>query len=381
MMPPPSRRVLSLAAALFLAATALAQAPAGPQTPQPGVPQQQPRPPAKEEAQIRVRVDLVTTPVTVRDAAGHQVYDLASSEFRVLDNGVEQKIERFEMGGVPLSVVVLLESSSRVEPLLENIRRTGIVFTQTVLGEAGEAAVLAVDDTIELLQDFTENHDSIEQKFRQLRVGTSGLRLYDALGRAVEMLTARNPERRRVIIAVSEATDTASQMPLGEVLRQAQLHNVTIYGAGLSTTAARLRSDPKSAGAPAVTPPGIMGRPGAPGTVQTPSSETLQRGNINVEALARILVERGASVVTDNSLEIAAAATGGMHRGGFKDSALERAISEIGGELHSQYLVSYRPAGVAAGGYHEIEIRVRRPNLRVRARPGYYLPADSGSGK
>lgn len=375
MMPPPSRRVLSLAAALFLAATGLAQAPAGPQAPQ-----QQP-PPAKEPAQIRVRVDLVTTPVTVRDAAGHQVYDLASGEFRVLDNGVEQKIERFEMGGVPLSVVILLESSSRVEPLLENIRRTGIVFTQTVLGESGEAAVLAVDDTIEVLQDFTENHDSIEQQFRRLRMGTSGLRLYDALGRAVEMLTARNPERRRVIIAVSEATDTASQMPLGEVLRQAQLHNVTIYGAGLSTTVARLRSDSKSTGAPAVTPPGIMGRPGAPGTVQTPSSETLQRGNINVEALARILVERGASVVTENSLEIAAAATGGMHRGGFKDSALERAISEIGGELHSQYLVSYRPAGVAAGGYHEIEIRVRRPNLRVRARPGYYLPADSGSGK
>jgi hypothetical protein len=124
-----------------------------------------------------------------------------------------------------------------------------------------------------------------------------------------------------------------------------------------------------------------MGRPGAPGTVQTPGTETLQRGNINLEALARILVERGSSVVTDNSLEVAAAATGGMHKGGFKDSALERAISEIGGELHSQYLVSYRPAGVPAGGYHELEIRVRRPNLRVRARPGYFLPANSGPGK
>jgi VWFA-related protein len=326
-------------------------------------------------------VDLVTTPVTVRDSAGHQVYDLDSSEFRVLDNGVEQKIERFEMGGVPLSVVILLESSSRIEPLLDNVRRTGIVFTQTVLGESGEAALLSVDDTVTVLHDFTDNHDAIESQFRQLRLGTSGLRLYDALGRAVEMLTTRDPERRRVIIAVSEATDTASTVPLGEVLRQAQINNVTIYGAGLSTTSARLRSNSTATGAPSATPPGIMGRPGAPGTVQTPGTETLQHGNINLEALARILVERGSSVVADNSLEVAATATGGMHKGGFKDSALERAISEIGGELHSQYLVSYRPAGVPAGGYHEIEIRVRRPNLRVRARPGYFLPANSDPGK
>jgi len=377
MMPAVTRRIL-FPAALLVAVAASAQAPAGPQAPQPGTQQQRPE---KDEAQIRVRVDLVTTPVTVRDAAGHQVYDLNGSEFRVFDNNVEQKIERFEMGGVPLSVVIVLESSSRVEPLLENVRRTGIVFTQTVIGESGEAAVLAVDDTVELLQDFTDNHDTIERKFRQLRMGTSGLRLYDALGRAVEMLTTRSPDRRRVIIAVSEATDTASTIPLGEVLRQAQLHNVTIYGAGLSTTAAKLRSDSKSTGAPAATPPGIMGRPGPPGTVQTPGTEATQHGNINLIALAKILVERGTSVVADNSLEVAAAATGGMHSGGFKDSALERAISEIGGELHSQYLVSYRPAGVAAGGYHEIEIRVRRPNLRVRARPGYYLPADAGSGK
>lgn len=378
MMPARPPRILPLAAALLLASTASAQAPAGPQTPPPGAQQQRP---AKDQAQIRVRVDLVTTPVTVRDNNGQQVYDLNGSEFRVFDNGVEQRIERFDMGGVPLSVVIILESSSRVEPLLENVRRTGIVFTQTVLGETGEAAVLAVDDEVQLLQEFTADHQAVEDSFRRLRLGTSGLRLYDAIGRAVEMLTTRSEERRRVIIAVTEAADTASQIPLGEVLRQAQLNNVTIYGAGLSTLSAKLRSNNTSTGAPAATPPGIMGRPGAPGTVQTPTSETIQHGNVNLIALARILVEKGVSVVTDNSLEVAAAATGGMHQGGFKDSALEHAISGIGGELHSQYLVSYRPAGVTPGGYHEIEVRVRRPNLRVRARPGYYLPADSGSGK
>lgn len=364
---------LLLACFGLLAGGARAQSPAGPQPPAKGTPQQPPR----EEAQIRVRVDLVTTPVTVRDAAGQQVYDLASSEFRIFDNNVEQKIERFDMGGVPLSVVIVVESSSRIEPLLDAVRRTGIVFTQTVLGETGEGAVLTTDDTIDLQQDWTANHDAIERAFKQFRMGTSGLKLYDAMGRAVEMLTTRSDDRRRVMIVVSEADDDGSQIALGEVLRLAQQANVTIYSVGLSSVAAQLRSEPKSGGPAPITPPGTFGRPGMPGSVQTPGTEAMQRGNINILALGKILVEKGVNMVGDNALEAAAAATGGMHTGGFKDSAIEHAISSIGGELHSQYLVSYRPAGVVAGGYHEIEVRVRRSNLRVRARPGYYLPANS----
>ncbi|MGH9794400.1 MAG: VWA domain-containing protein, partial [Candidatus Acidiferrales bacterium] len=220
---------------MLLCGAVLAQEPAGPQTPVPRTPQrppppQQPLPPQRQgdDPQIRVRVDLVTTPVTVRNSGGQMVFDLASSEFRVFDNGVEQKIERFEMGGLPLSVVIVLETSSRVEPLLDAVRRTGIIFTQKVMGEFGEAAVLGVEDRVELLQDFTDDDDAVENAITHIQMGTGGLRLYDAMGRAVEMLTTRSPERRRVMIVVSEAADTGSEVPLGEVLRQAQIANVSI---------------------------------------------------------------------------------------------------------------------------------------------------------
>ncbi|MGH9814770.1 MAG: VWA domain-containing protein [Candidatus Acidiferrales bacterium] len=370
--------LLSIALTAVLCGAALAPAPAGPQTPVKGTPQQPPPPqPQREDPQIRVRVDLVTTPVTVRNSSGQMVFDLASSEFRVFDNRVEQKIEQFEMGGLPLSVVVVLETSSRVEPLLDAVRRTGIIFTQKVMGEFGEAAVLGVEDRVEVLQDFTDDDDAVENAIARIQMGTGGLRLYDAMGRAVEMLTTRSPERRRVMIVVSEAADTGSEVPLGEVLRQAQIANVSIYTAGLSKFAADLKGEPKSGAPPSATPPGIMGRPGPPGSVQTPDTQRLQRGNINLLALVKTLVEKGTNLVADNSLEVAATATGGTHQGSFGDASIERAISEIGGELHSQYVVSYRPAGVQAGGYHEIEVRVRRPNLHVRARPGYYLPANS----
>ena len=112
-------------ALLLLAAVspARAQAPAGPITPPANV--QQPKKPA-----LRVNVDWVSTPVTVRNSKGELVLNLAEKDFRVLEDGVEQKIEHFDLGGDPLSVVVVVENSSRVEPLLPAVRKTGILLSQ-----------------------------------------------------------------------------------------------------------------------------------------------------------------------------------------------------------------------------------------------------------
>ena len=80
--------------------------------------------------------------------------------------------------------------------------------------------------------------------------------------------------------------------------------------------------------------------------------------------------------VRDHALEVAATATGGEHLAAFKDRSIEKAIDEIGGELHSQYTISYAPTGTDASGYHEIKVTLVSANLRelkVRARPGYYI--------
>ena len=82
--------------------------------------------------------------------------------------------------------------------------------------------------------------------------------------------------------------------------------------------------------------------------------------------------------VKGNPLEVATAGTGGAHIATFKERSIEKAIDEIGGELHSQYSLSYTPVGTNGMGYHEIKVMVRRRDLKVRARPGYYL-AGPGS--
>ncbi len=366
--------LVAMLAAVWGQAPARAQAPAGPLPPKPGAPIQQP----KEKPEIRVKVDLVTAPVTVRNASGELVLDLAQSDFRIFDNGVEQRIEHFDLGGDPLSVVILLETSSRVEALLPAVRKTGIVFTQTVLGPTGEAAVLGYDDAVERLLPFTADADKIEKTFSTLRMGTSGARLYDALSEAVGMLRSRPSSRRRVIVAVAEAADSGSENKLGQVLREAQLANVTIYSVGLSTTAAQLRAPPKQAGPAPISPPGTFPLPPIPGTPQTPTSEQQRHGNIDLLALAVWVVQHAANAASEHALGVATTATGGMHLATFRDRSIEKAIDQIGGELHAQYTLSYRPTGTDPVGYHEIKVGVSRRGLKVRSRPGYYLaPPES----
>jgi VWFA-related protein len=362
-----------------------AQAPSGPIPPKPGVAVQQA---PKDMPKVKVQVTLVNTPVTVRDARGGMVHNLEQRDFQITDNGVAQQISHFDLGGDPISLVILLETSARIEPLAPQMRKTGILFTQTVMGPNGEAAVVGFNDSVDKLQDFTSNSDAIENTVAHLGLGTSGSKLYDAMGVGVEMLSGRpqatadkpGPDkvgagRRRVLMILSEAMDAGSSAKLGEVLRQAQLANVTIYSVGLSTTRAELQAKPKDT-RPELTPPGTFPLPPQPGTPQTPTSEANRYGNIDIMAAAVWAVQHIHDKVVDHALEVAATATGGAHLATFKDRSIEKAIDEIGGELHSQYTISYTPIGSDAIGYHEIKVNVIRndaKNLKVRARPGYYL--------
>lgn len=321
---------------------------------------------------------LVNTPVTVRDGKGRMVHDLDRGDFRVYDNGVAQRIAHLDLGGDPISMVVLIENSSRVKPMLPEIRKTGILFTQQVMGPTGEAGIVAFNDSIDKLLDISADSDKIEKTIRQINLGLSGTRLYDAMDTGVEMLTSR-PEtgRRRVLFVLAEASDTGSERKLGEVLRKAQLANVAIYSVGLSTTRAALESEPKS-GAPQITPPGTFGRPPIPGTVQTPTTEMQRDSGADLLAAAVWAVRHIEGQIKDNPLEVATLGTGGMHLAAYKDRSIEKAIDEIGGELHAQYSLTYSPAGTNEYGYHEIKVEVDRRDLKVRARPGYFLAAPGG---
>jgi len=362
-----ARHLAILGAALILPAAApalRAQAPPGPIAPPANI--QPPRKPT-----VRVNVDWVTTPVTVRNSKGELVLNLAEKDFRVLEDGVEQKIEHFDLGGDPLSVVVVVENSSRVEPLLPAVRKTGILLSQAVMPGDVQAALVSYDDAPHVLQPFTASGDAMERAMNHLPAGLSGAVLFDALSEGVDLLSRQPKSRRRIILAMAEAKDTGSETKLGEVLRAAQLQNVTIYCVGLSTTAAQLRAPPRDPTSPY--PPGISPMPGPPGIPQTPSTTQIENTSADLGALGIWIVQHVKDSLKDHVLEVAANATGGEHVAAFKDSTIEKAVLRIAGELHAQYTLGYRPTAGDLPGFHNINVNVDRSGLKVRARPGYYL--------
>jgi len=370
-----SAAVVILPAGLAAVATpARAQgASAGPMRPAPGVVPEKP-PVVDTKNEIKSRVDEVTAPVSVRDAQGEIVMSLTKKNFRVYDNGAEQSIDHFDLGGDPLSIVLAVETSSHIEPMLPAVRKTGIVFTQAVMAKTAEAAVIGYDDSVNLLGDFTSDRDVVQALVNGLPEGSSGSHLYDAMARGVAILAERPAARRRVLVVVGEPRDTGSENKLGQVLREAQLANVSIYSVGLSSTLADLRAPPSQYEPPQIGPPGTYPVPTPNGMPQTPEIEQQMQGNMDLGALAIWLVRTGLNALGPNSLAVASKATGGLTINVKKDGSIQKAMDEIGGELHTDYTLSYHPAGNDTSGYHEIKITVDKPGLTVRTRPGYYIP-------
>ena len=367
----------------LMPALAVAQAPPGGIKPTPGLPIQQ-APPQKP---IRVKVEVVSAPVVVRDAQGEMVTDLDELNFRIFDNGVEQRIEHFDIGGDALSVVLLVETSDRVQLMLPAIRKAGIVFTQSILGGTGEGAVIGFGNEVRLVQPFTTNHDKLEKSIAKLTEDGSASHLFDAMTEAVTMLRARPVERRRVIVAISEAADAGSTAKLGMALRAAQLENITIYTVGISSAAAEWRTPLTGPTQSPEAPEGVMLGVPAPGTPQTPSTPGMASqggggaGGGDLLALVIWAVQHGVNLAKGHALEAATLATGGEHVATRRDKSIEPALDRIGGELHAQYTLSYHPTESSPGGFHDIKVLVDRPKTTVKTRPGYYLPLDDDTGK
>jgi len=326
------------------------------------------------DAKIRTHVTLVNTPVTVVNEKGQLVYDLDAQDFRLTDNGVRQRITNVDLGNNPLSLVIVIETSLRIEPLLPEIRKTGVVFTETVIGPQDEAAVVGFNDSVDTLLDFTTSRDKVLDTMNQLQAGTAHARLFDAMATGIEMLsrlqpqpTADLPERRRVMVIMSEATDVGSETHLSAVLKRAQLSNVVIYSLGISRTLAEWKAPSKEL-MPQLVPEGIFPQPNLPGSIQTTETEATRYGYGNLINLMRNVKSQ-----FTQTLQIAASRTGGQYISTFKGKSMQTAVDEIGGELHSQYSLTYEPTGTKATGYHVIQVQVNRANLKVRARPGYYV--------
>jgi VWFA-related protein len=337
------------------------------------VAQQQEPPP--QPPVFRVGVDVVVAPVIVLDRDGNYVNGLQPFQFHLYDNGKEQNIQ-VDVAYHPISLVLAIQANSHVEGLLPKVQKIGSLIAPLIIGEQGEAAVIAYDGRIRTLQEFTSDPDKITQAVKKIYPGSTSNRLVDAVVEGTRMLRSRPPNRRRILIAIGETRDLGSESRTREALLGLQFANVVFYGVDMSRFLTTLTAPPPVP-RPDNNPPAM--RPLPPNVPATPNTVMQTYGTSGARAeFIPLMVEifkDVKAIFKDNPVELFTKGTGGTEFGFHGQRSLEEAIQKAGEELHSQYLVSYRPNNTDEGGFHEITVAVSGSfeARKVVTRPGYWL--------
>jgi VWFA-related protein len=325
-------------------------------------------------ATFKINSKTVLAPVTVTDHKTKALIDgLTVANFQLLDNDKPQKITS-DFIVSPISLVVIIQANSDIEPVLPKLKRTGILLHSLITGEDGEVAVLAFDHRIQLIQDFTKDPDKLDDAMLKIKAGSSSAVLVDSVVEATHMLVrqTRGNANRRVILLISQDRDKGSAAKVPETVRGLEYNSIEIYAVDIGKYFSALMRQPEDprprAGG---LPPTAL--PNSRGDVNTETDIQQAYGNGNYLNMAPSIWRGFRDIFKKTPEEAFTQYTGGTtYSFEARSRTLEEAISSIGREVHSQYILSYTPNDQTEPGFHTIKVTVDRPGYEVRTRPGYF---------
>jgi Ca-activated chloride channel family protein len=356
-------------ATVFLARPVVAQKVPQLPPPPPG-PIYKPKPtptPAPEELDVvRVTSNLIVVPVSVIDANGQPVLGLTANDFRLEEDGRAQQITQLgDPEQVPLDIAMLIDVSSSVSERFSFEVQAATSFLKQVMRQGDHATLFAIDRTPRLEQ-APASADVATMKLLSFRAATgpSPTAFYDTVATAARYLAANTPERsRRVMVVISDGEDNFSN---------------SVRDSAITAYKATKNEDGVDA----------QGR----ARIRAANEAALQAGHAKAQAEVRQEVQKAnlvfysinpsgegyklniISTRAQNAMQQFATATGGAAFVPAAESDLPAIFNRIASEIRSQYLIQYysdNKSGAAA--FRRIDVTSpTRPQLRVRAREGYF---------
>jgi len=318
---------------------------------------------------ITTTVEVVIAPTIVRAKSGDFVRDLDVRDFELYDNDKLQKVTD-DLRDSPFSMVVAIQRSADMTGILPKVQQVGSVLTDLVVGQDGEVAVVGFDHRVQTIQDFTDDGEKVSEAIKNLKTGSYSHAAIDAVMESVRMLKNRPRERRRIVLVIAEKWDKGSQASLREALIDAEFANVTIYSLNVSTAVAEVTSQPMPQRPPPI-PTTAYHVPAGAALTPTTIDQNYYLGNW-VPLFVNVF-QSVENIFTDNTLEAFTRFTGGEGYSFDDDRTLDKAIQDLNEDLHSQYLLSYSPNNLHEGGFHQIRVVVKHPDLAIRTRAGYWI--------
>jgi len=319
---------------------------------------------------IRSNVNQVIVPVTVKDADGHMINGLQPKDFSVLENGQKQQLNWFTSDPFALSAAVIIDLGMP-DVGVKKVQQT-LSALQGAFSQFDEIALYTYSDNVGRVADFSSVGKQLTAVLNEVKsysgenngppvtsgpLGPQGPIINgmpvgapvtpvntpprvahvmnDAILMAARDLAKRDRTHRKIIFVISDGRELGSRASYADTLKVLLTQQITVYAIGLEGAA-------------------------------IPIYDRLQR--IHIPKTRALLG------YSDILPKYVSATGGGSVYNELASAAIERAYSQAIGDARNQYTLGYNSKGI--GGYREIEVRVRRPNVKVVAKVGYYpLPA------
>jgi Ca-activated chloride channel homolog len=270
---------------------------------------------------FKAGTQVVSLFVTVNDAQKRLVPDLTQEDFEIFDNEKPQPVTYFDNSILPITVVVMLDTSGSMTMSIDLLKRASEQFLMRLLPE-DKAKVGAFNDKVQISARFTNDRDQLISEVKDLDYG-NGTRLWDAIGLSLDEL--KGVEGRRVILVFTDGDDMGSRSyGLGRVIERARAEEVMVYAIGLEGQVLNQRTRP------------------------------------------------------DGGLRKIADETGGGYFELKKTSDLAPTFTRVAAELHSQYVIGFAPT-LFDNRVHKLMVKMKPAGLTARARRSYVATAPTSS--
>jgi Ca-activated chloride channel family protein len=178
---------------------------------------------------IRVETDLVTILASVIGANGEPISDLARDAFEISEEGVPQRIERFEAEtNRPLDLALMVDSSMSTFKDLKFETEAAVHFIRQVVRPGDTLAVFEFSESVSELSEFSNNVPRLEAAARRIMPG-AGTSIYDAVVLGSNALKRRPEGRRRAVVLVTDAGETTSASKFDDARRAAIASGTLLY--------------------------------------------------------------------------------------------------------------------------------------------------------
>jgi VWFA-related protein len=303
---------------------------------------------------IRFDTSLVTVPVTVLDRTGRYVPLLRRENFKVFENGVEQKIAYFATTDSPFSVVLLIDTSGSTQFRLEDIQNAAINFVGK-LKPSDSVMVMSFDDRIQVLCKATTDRDVITKAIRRTRTG-GGTRLYDAVDDILVKQLKTITGRRAVVLFTDGVDTTSRRASYDSTIRLAEESDAPIYSVDYDTSGAGTLNGGRIPGGRGTILGLPLPRPGIPGSSGGATPGDYRRAIRYLHTISDM--------------------TGGRFYSGDSLFGIAQAFTWIAEELGRQYSIGYYPSVAGKEGERrEIKVKSTEADLVVKARESYIYSA------